>query len=150
MNIKMKAKLLFVILSFFFLNCEKSDVAALGVIQGKVTVGPLCGTVPAGLDPNRDNPCGLSDADLNAIYGDYKVVVSPTISSDKVTAQEKVLDKSGAFVFEIPTGEYKVQVLKKDGSAIVAASEKNILTKTINLSQNQVVEVSLYVEKTIK
>jgi hypothetical protein len=146
----MKTKLLFVVLSFFFLNCEQLDINALGIIKGKLTVGPLCGTVPGGIDPNRDNPCGLSDAELNAIFSEYKVVVSPTKNTEKVTTQEKVLDKTGAFSFEIPSGEYKVQVLKKDGSAILAASEKNILTKTITLSQNQVVEVSLFVEKNIK
>ena len=146
----MKTKLLFVVLSFFFLNCEQLDINTFGIIKGKLTVGPLCGTVPEGIDSNRDNPCGLSDAELNAIYSEYKVVVSPKKNTEKVTTQEKVLDKTGAFSFEIPSGEYKVQVLKKDGSEVLAASEKNILTKTITLTQNQVVEVSLFVEKNIK
>lgn len=146
----MKILSLLVILSLFFLNCEKLEVNATGIIKGKLTIGPLCGTVPAGTEPNRDNPCGLSDAELNSIYGEYKVVVSPTNSSEKTTTREKILDKTGLFDFEIPSGDYKVQVLLKNGAEILSNSEKNLLIKNINLSQNQVVEVSLFVEKTIK
>jgi hypothetical protein len=149
-NKEMKTMFLITLLSFIFFNCENIEVSASAVIQGNVTIGPLCGTVPAGTEANRDNPCGLSDTEMNAIYGDYKVVLSPGNSQIKGASSEKILDKTGKFSFQIPSGQYRIQILRKDGSEVLPASEKNILSKTFSIAQNEVMEVSLHIEKNIK
>lgn len=147
----MKTNIIAILLTIALWSCvgETTEPDNLGTIEGKVTISPLCGNIPKGT-ANPLNPCGLSDAAINEIYGAYKVTINSAVGATKAVTQEKVLDKTGQFSFELPEGDYKVQVLKKDGSPITTSSDLNQLSKSIKLVQNQKVAVDLYVDTGIK
>jgi hypothetical protein len=138
----MKIKLLIINILFLFTNCENVDVTPMGTIEGKVTIGPLCGIVPAIIE-NRSNPCGLSDEALNKIYAEYKVVLNAT-GTTKTTKQDFVLNKSGIFKFEVPEGDYQVEIQKVDGSDVgINNSQKNTTTVKVTKSQTTKIEINV-------
>ncbi len=140
----MKIKLLIINILFLFTNCEGVDVSLIGTIEGTVTIGPLCGIVPAGTaGGDRNNPCGLSDEALNKIYSEYKIVLSAT-NAPQVKLKDFVLDRTGIFKFEIPEGDYQVEVQKVDGSAVgINNSQKN--TTPAKVIKNQTTKIDINV-----
>jgi hypothetical protein len=139
------------ILSFLFLMFGCEGVAVLpdtGTVEGKVSIGPLCGIVPAVV--NNSNPCGFSDDQLNQIYSKYKVAISGMVDGKSIT-KEFVLNKTGIFSFEVPTGSYKVEVILPDGSVNQnGLMSANDLKKDVTVSKNQVTKVDLEVSTGIR
>jgi hypothetical protein len=83
------------------------EIEPLATIEGKISVGPLCGTVSI-IDINKNgNPCGLSNEELDKIYGQYTVVLKN--GSNAIVAQ-KTLDRTGVFVFEVKEGTYVLNI----------------------------------------
>lgn len=144
MVLKMKFKLLIINILFLLTNCEGVDVAPMGTIEGKVTIGPLCGIVPSGtLGGDRNNPCGLSDEALNKIYAEYKVVLGDA-NAPQVKLKDFVLDRTGTFKFEIPEGDYQVEVQKVDGSAVgINNSQKNTTAAKVIKNQTTKIEINV-------
>lgn len=85
-------------------NKEKAPAPETGTLEVKVSVGPLCGTINPSL-PQTNNPCGLSDEDVDEIYGQYKVIVEKGNSR-----YEKKMDRKGVVSFELPADVYSVKV----------------------------------------
>ncbi|MCU0325885.1 MAG: hypothetical protein MUF45_11635 [Spirosomaceae bacterium] len=137
----MKTKLSLIVLLAIIFGCEGVNIEAdnIGSIEGKVTIGPLCPVVSVN---TAGNPCGYSDAQMNAIYGAYKVVVT---AANQATKKESTLDKSGVFKFDIPEGSYEVAVQKVDGSVIGVSGQKSteVLTTKVVKSQVSRLEISI-------
>lgn len=101
---KMKKIIIFVIASVFYLSCQKEEINLNGTVEGKFSIGPLCGIEPANAD--ESHPCGLSFEQLDAIYGKYTVQIIDA-STAKVVAEKK-MDRTGIYSFSIPDGLYNL------------------------------------------
>jgi hypothetical protein len=135
--------LLVVFLSLF--GCENVPIDA-GIVEGKVTIGPLCGNMPAGTTGN--NPCGFTDEQMDQVYSKYKVAIYSE-SSPKAALKEVVLNRTGAFSFEVPTGGYSVEVEIPQGSA-PSTQLGSELKKTVSISKSKVTTISLNVNTGIQ
>lgn len=101
----MKKIIIFVIASIFYLSCKQEEVILEGTLEGRFTIGPLCGIEPANADENH--PCGLSFEQLDAIYGKYTVQLI-NASTGKVVAEKK-MDRTGLYSFSVPDGMYNLE-----------------------------------------
>ncbi len=100
----MKKLIVLILVSIFYLSCEKLGIISEGTIEGKFTIGPLCGIESVNADENH--PCGFSFEQLDAIYGQYKVQLINE-STGKVVAEKK-MDRTGLFSFQAEAGIYKL------------------------------------------
>jgi hypothetical protein len=109
----MKIKLIIICLLYLAFGCESSEVTAeeTGIFEAKVTVAPLCPIQKAD-DPN---PCGLTNAQIDAIYKQYKVNISST-ENTKFQIQTIELDRTGTFKRTLPVGKYKIEVIMPAGA----------------------------------
>jgi hypothetical protein len=141
----MKNIMLIISLLAFLFACENVAVAPvdMATIEGTVSIGPLCGNIPAVV--NNSNPCGFSDEQIDQIYAKYKVVVNGE-SNGKTVNKEYILNHTGKFTFEVPVGTYSVEVILPEGSAAQnALNPKSSLKKEMIVTKNQVVKVELQV-----
>jgi hypothetical protein len=145
----MKIKLIIISIVFLFANCENASIEPMGTIEGKVTIGPLCGIIPSGITTTRDNPCGLSDEALNAIYKTYKVALK-SVATSTTASKDFVLDKTGVFKFEVPEGNYEVEVQKVDGSTVGIRPVAGQYTKSAKVIKNQVITLNFDVDTGIR
>jgi hypothetical protein len=100
---KMKKIIIFVIVSIFYVSCQQ-EITLEGTVEGRFSIGPLCGIEPANADENH--PCGLSFEQLDAIYGKYTVQLI-NASTAKVIAEKK-MDRTGLYSFSVPDGVYNL------------------------------------------
>ena len=129
----------------FLLGCENVAIDA-GIIEGKVTIGPLCGNIPVGITGN--NPCGLTDEQMDQVYSKYKVAIYSE-SNRKTALKEVVLNRTGAFSFEVPTGGYSVEVVLPQGSGTSTQLDSE-LKKTVSVTKSMVTTISLNVNTGIQ
>lgn len=145
-----KMKNIMLIISFLMLifSCENIAVepTEMGKIEGKVTIAPLCGNIPAVTTNN--NPCGLSNEALDQIYAKYKVVITGD-NNGKIVSNEKILDKTGLFSFDVPVGSYSLEVILPDGT-MKTNQPLNELKKTVNITKNQTEIINLNVNTGIQ
>ncbi|CAH0994181.1 hypothetical protein EMA8858_00289 [Emticicia aquatica] len=144
-------KNLMLIISFLILlfACENTSVELndVATIEGKVTIGPLCGNVP--IIANNSNPCGFSDDQMNLVYSKYKVDLSGQVDGKTIT-KEVVLNKTGVFTFEVPVGTYKVEVILPEGGSSNQFNAQGSLTKQVSLVKNQTSKVEINVDTGIR
>jgi hypothetical protein len=131
-------KLIYLFFILILIECTAADVRPLGIIEGKVSIGPLCGYA---VDPNSDNPCRLTNEELDRIYAEYTVILS---SENNTTPLRKILDRTGVFLFEVEEGSYKVYLESAVQNAL-AFSVKTSIEKTVKVSSQQRVFVELNV-----
>jgi hypothetical protein len=115
------------------IGCSQQSVEPTAEIAGKVTIGPLCGTIPADDEVDvslNDNPCGLSDNQLDDIYNKYTVTV--TTSADKVIASQK-LDHTGEYEFQVSFGEYILAVVPENPT-LLTSFQKGELSELVTVS----------------
>lgn len=126
-------KIGFVIL-IALMGCSMVDVEPSSIIEGKVTIGPLCGNVPVGeTGLSKDgNPCGLSNEGMDEIYGKYLVVLKTT--NDLIVAQKK-LDRTGNFTFSANEGTYRL-IVDSQVTGLLSVTQKEHLQKTISITKN--------------
>lgn len=135
-----------ILVAFLFLfGCESVAVEA-GIVEGKVTIGPLCGNIPAGT--TGTNPCGFTDEQMDQIYSKYKVAIYSE-SNPKTALKEVVLNRTGSFSFEVPTGGYSVEVILPQGS-VAATQMGSELKKTVSVTKSFVTTISLNVNTGIQ
>lgn len=98
---------------YFTFACENEAVVAdeTGTFEAKVTVAPLCPIQRI----DDLNPCGLTDAQIDAIYKQYNISIS---SSENTKFQTLIiqLDRTGTFRRILPVGKYKVEVIMPVGA----------------------------------
>jgi hypothetical protein len=123
-----------IVILFTLLGCGMVDVDPSSVIEGKVSIGPLCGNVPIGeTGLSKDgNPCGLSNEGMDEIYGKYSVVLKT--SSDVVIIQKK-LDRTGSFSFSVNEGTYRL-IVDSQVAGLLSITQKDRLQKTISIEKN--------------
>lgn len=92
---------------------------AEGVLQGQVTIGPLCPVEIAGV------PCEAQPG-----YSTYSVIVAEN-NRDKVIARTK-LDEQGKYKLELPAGIYSVRIEPAVG--IYKAQNKQQVTISANIT----------------
>jgi hypothetical protein len=132
-------KLIYLFCILVLIACAAVDVRPYGIVEGKVSIGPLCGFT---MDPNSENPCGLTNEELDRIYGEYTVILS---SEHGYTAPlKRKLDRTGVFLFEVEGGRYNVY-LESDIQNALAFSAKTSVEKTVKVSSKQRVFVELNV-----
>ncbi len=129
--------------------CEANvvDLNETGVIEGLVSIGPLCGNISIEKQDKSSNPCGFSDEQLNEIYSKYQVLVDGVVKGNSVT-QRLVLSKSGAFTFKVPVGNFKVKIIMPDGK--LYQEDGKISEKEVIVYKNMVTKVDIYVNTGIK
>lgn len=132
-------KITYLLLIYFLFGCAALDIKPLGIIEGKVVIAPLCGFV---LDPNSDNPCRLTNEELNKIYGEYTVLLISENSN--FTPLRKKFDRTGVFLFEVEEGNYTVKLESSIQNALAFSSKANI-EKTVKVTSQQRVFVELNV-----
>jgi hypothetical protein len=138
--------LMSLLVAFLFLfSCENVPIDA-GIVEGKVTIGPLCGNIPVGT--TGTNPCGFTDDQMDQVYSKYKVAIY-SVNSPKVVLKEVVLNRTGTFSFEVPTGGYSVEVLIPQGSAANTQLGSE-LKKMVSISKSKVTTISLNVNTGIQ
>lgn len=129
------------LIAFLFLfGCENVPIDS-GIVEGKVTIGPLCGNIPT--MTTGTNPCGFTDEQMDQVYSKYKVAIY-SVNSPKLVLKEVVLNRTGAFSFEVPTGGYSVEVLIPQGSAATTQLGSE-LKKIVSISKSKVTTISLNV-----
>jgi len=132
-------KLIYLYFILILIGCTAEGVRPLGIVEGKVNIDPLCGYT---IDPNSDNPCRLTNEELDRIYGDYTVLISSEKSH--ITPLRKKLDRTGVFLFEVEEGPYKVYLESAIKNAL-ALSVKTNIEKNVKVSNQQRVFVELNV-----
>jgi len=141
----MKNIMTFLVAFLFLFGCENVPIDA-GIVEGKVTIGPLCGNIPA--MTSGTNPCGFTDEQMNQVYSKYKVAIY-SVNSPKVVLKEVVLNRTGTFSFEVPTGGYSVEVLIPQVSAATTQLGSE-LKKMVSISKSKVTTISLNVNTGIQ
>ena len=141
----MKNVMILLVAILFLFGCENVAIDA-GIVEGKVTISPLCGNVPE--ETTGTNPCGFTDEQMNQIYSKYKVAIYSE-SNPKTALKEIVLDGTGDFSFEVPTGAYSVEVLLPQGS-VASTQMGSELKKTINVTKSIVTTINLNVNTGIR
>lgn len=100
----MKKIIILIVVSIFYVSCQKTNILADGIIEGKFSIGPLCGIEPVTAD--EAHPCGLSFEQLDTIYGQYKVQLID-VSTAQVIAEKK-MDRTGVYSFTVAEGTYSL------------------------------------------
>lgn len=133
--IAMKPKLIIVCLLYLVFGCESSEITteATGTFEVKVTVAPLCPIQKI----ENPNPCGLTDAQIDAIYKQYNVSISTT-ENTKFQPLTIQLDRTGTFKRTLPVGKYKAEVIMPAGAFPKTGS--NYQEITIGKNETKVVE----------
>ncbi len=134
-------KLTGILLFLILIGCSVVDVRPLGTVEGKVSIDPLCGYAP---NPTDKNPCGLTDEQLDGVYGKYTVVLSSVSKPSSSTVLRKKLDRTGLFLFEVEEGEYLLNLESSQQNALMF-SDKASIEKTIKISSSQKLFVELNV-----
>ncbi len=130
------------------MSCASENVEPAAIIEGDVTIGPLCGNTPVGLpnDKVSINPCGFSNADLDKIYGEYSVVIR---DSKNVIVSQKKLDYTGNFSFTVNDGTYLLKIENKDANAL-ANTQKSQIEKSIVATKDKKQIVSIWISTGIR
>lgn len=125
------------------MGCSLVEADPMAVVEGKVTLSPLCGIVPAGQTSTikGSNPCNLSDEALDSIYGNYTVLIKD--NKNTVLSQRK-LNRTGTFSFDVNDGNYVLTVESSAGD-VVQFNSKESIEKSIVASktQKQYIEFSI-------
>lgn len=134
-------KLIYASFILILIGCTAVDVKPVGMIEGKVSVGPLCGYSP---NPNGENPCGLTNEELDGIYGKYTVVLRNLGSSVNPVSLRRKLDRTGLFSFEVEEGEYAINLESSQQNALMFSAKESI-EKTVKVSQDKKIFIELSV-----
>jgi hypothetical protein len=132
-------KLIYTYYFLILVGCTAVDVKPVGIVEGKVSIGPLCGYAP---NPNSENPCGLTNEELDGIYGKYTVVLRNLSSSVNSVSLRRKLDRTGLFSFEIEEGEYSLKLESSQQNALIF-SDKESIEKTVKVSRDKKVFIEL-------
>ncbi len=148
----MKNSVIIISLMLLFFGCENSEITSeeIGFVEGKVSIGPLCGNIAINGN-NSSNPCGLTDEQMNAIYSKYKVGIKGEVKGIMIS-KEFVLNRTGVFTFEVPVGIYKVEVIlpvEANNQSLVLGNSINSV-KVVSVIKNQVTKIELSVDTGIK
>lgn len=129
-----------IILLIVLMGCGIAKVEPLAIVEGKVKIGPLCGIIPVGVN-NTGNPCGLSNEEMDKIYGNYSVVLKSTMNA--VVTQKK-LDRTGLFSFEVKEGNYTLMIESSVTNALTFAQQSEIQKSvTASATQKQYLELNV-------
>jgi len=82
------------------------EVPENGILQGKVTIGPLCPV----------EPCNLPPGQVAKIYKSRKVIIYEQDTKKKVAVTN--LDKNGEYSFNLKAGSYIVDISDGDGNIL--------------------------------
>lgn len=126
------------------MGCATVELQPMAKIEGKVTIGPLCGNIQVGTIGT--NPCGLSDKDLDTIYGAYSVILKNT--GNAVVSQKK-LDRTGTFSFEVAEGNYIVGMESTNSNAFQFTPNSEI-QKSVSAVSSKAQYVEIFVNTGIK
>ncbi len=93
------------ILSFACENSTNNTTLKTGILEGKVTIGPLCPV----------EPCNLTPEQIAAIYEARKVIIYEKSSLSKIA--EIQLNADGEYSVALNSGQYIVDVSDANGNA---------------------------------
>ncbi len=137
-------KMLGIIFLMALIGC--AEVAPLSTIEGKISIGPLCGAISV-IDLNKnDNPCGLSNEDLDKIYGQYTVVLK---NSNNTIVAQKILDRTGVFTFEVKEGTYAFNIESQSQKTLLERNKEKY-QQSITIAKNEKKTVTLNIETGIR
>lgn len=133
-------KLTYLFFIIILVGCAAVDVKPSGIVEGKVSIGPLCGFPPN--PSNSSNPCGLTNEELDSIYGAYTVVLIS--ENGNLPSLRKKLDRTGFFLFEVEEGNYNIKLESSVQDALIFSAKASI-EKTVKVSSKQPVYIELSV-----
>ncbi len=85
----------------------------MGLLQGKVTIGPLCPV----------EPCNIPPILLAEVYITRKIVIYDQVT--KLRVKETKLDKEGFYALSLKPGKYIVDVTDSDGNILPLQEPRN-------------------------
>ena len=94
------------ILSFACENATNNTTLKTGILEGKVTIGPLCPI----------EPCNLTPEQIAAIYEARKVIIYEKTSFRKII--EFRLNAEGEYAVLLNSGQYIVDISDANGNAL--------------------------------
>jgi hypothetical protein len=142
------ARILGIVGLIFLLSCGLTEVEPSSTINGKVSIGPLCGIVPeesSGIQKSG-NPCGLSDAQMDSVYSKYSVVLK---NSNNLLIAEQILNKNGKFSFLVEEGSYKLSVESSKVNFSTFNQESNI-KKEVKITKNSISSFEFFINTGIQ
>lgn len=112
-------------------------------------ISPICGNISIG--QKGSNPCGFTDAQMDAVYSKYKVAMKGELSR-KMISNELALNRTGAFSFEVPVGNYKVEGILPEGATnqTLLFGNTNGSSKEVSVLKNQATKIDLFVDTGIR
>ena len=125
-----KQKLLYTVIASAILigGCIQNNItlAEYGILQGKVTIGPLCPV----------EPCKLPPEQVAQIYEARKVIIYE--QSTKVKIAEFNLNQNGEYSLSLKPGSYIVDITDAEGNELSLDLSKrprigNIIPKEVEL-----------------
>jgi len=94
------------ILSFACENSTNNTTLKTGILEGKVTIGPLCPV----------EPCNLTPEQIAAIYEARKIIIYEKSSLSKIA--EIQLNADGEYSVALDPGQYIVDVSDANGTVL--------------------------------
>ncbi|WP_394991959.1 hypothetical protein [Emticicia sp.] len=114
-----------VIILITLVGCNVVEIPPKGIVEGKVTIEPLCGFAQDSVSLAKGkNPCGMTNEEVNAIYGQYSIVLSNAGTNS--IPQRKKLDRTGLFSFEAQEGDYNLNLESSIPNAFMFSAKENI------------------------
>lgn len=109
------------------IGCSVVEIQPKGTVEGKVTIGPLCGFAPDSASLAKgENPCGMTNEEVDAIYGQYFIVLNNLAINSNSIPQRKKLDRTGLFSFEAQEGDYSLHLESSVSNAFLFSAKENI------------------------
>jgi len=116
-------------------NCEFAqcpDIIKLGVIKGKVIIGPICPVERAGF------PCSVP----SEVYTSREIIL---YDSNKTTIIKRMnFESDGTYFLKVPSGTYVIDILKQ------GIDNSKDLPKTITIKSGQTVEFDFLIDTGIR
>ena len=113
-----------------------------GILQGKVSIGPLCPV----------EPCNLSPQQIAEVYGPRKVIVYDQLTKNKVAKVD--LDQDGEYALSLTPGKYVIDVTDGKGNELPLEGPRvrfgNVQPKEIEIRGGEKTEVFFNIDSGIR
>ena len=125
MRCKQKLSYIVIISVILMSGCGQEDTildilkAENGILQGKVTIGPLCPV----------EPCNISPEQMSAIFQARKVIIYEQSTRTKIT--EMNLDQNGEYSLSLKPGRYIVYISDALGNELLFDSPQPLLGNAV-------------------
>ena len=146
MRLKQELSYIVMISVILISGCIQNDIISSqesGILQGKVTIGPLCPV----------EPCNLTPEQVAKVYEARKVIIYE--QDTKIKIAEINLNQNGEYLFSLKPGSYIVDVTDAEGNELPLDLSKrprlgNAIPKEVELKAGDKVVVDFDIDTGIR